>query len=468
MIRLQVSPTRTRPLGHYYLKYLKSNADHETYITQRREKTLFHPFRLIRFNNDGLKLRAMTLDFVLDQLWRWTIERGVDFALLFIAALLVPRAGRLAHRWSQHRSQRFSHYDESKSSLAVAGVAIYIAQLITYFVLFVFFLQQLGFSLVGATIPATAASAAVGLGAQSIIADFLAGFFILSEKQYGIGDWVKFEGNGIEVEGTIIQVTMRATRIRTLNEETIIIPNSTARVCINHSHYWSSAVVVMPVPLLEVQSPWEAVERFQHATQRALRVPEISEVLKGELEIHPAVGKGINPPAVVGMPWTVNIRAMILTEAGMQWMVERAIRLAVLDEFWNEYGSAPTINGDLQDEVTHRTRQNYTPDTSGAYKSIPWVDLSLATPSPEENSQEITELTAQEAELYHRFDPRTFVDKLFSLNGRLRPSTTGLSLLFIALLVIRVLGSSIEIDGEIVHGPLAPAATESTLTVSTN
>ena len=183
----------------------------------------------------------MTLDFVLEQIWRWSIERGVDVALLFIAALLVPRAGRLAHRWSQHRSQRIADFDESKSSLAVAGVAIYIVQLIAYFVLFVFFLQQLGFSLVGATIPATAASAAVGLGAQSIIADFLAGFFILSEKQYGIGDWVKFEGNGIEVEGTIIQVTMRATRIRTLNEETIIIPNSTARVCINHQACTRSA-----------------------------------------------------------------------------------------------------------------------------------------------------------------------------------------------------------------------------------
>lgn len=418
----------------------------------------------------SLELPDMTLDFVLEQIWRWSIERGVDFALLFIAALLVPRAGRLAHRWSQHRSQRIADFDESKSSLAVAGVAIYIVQLIAYFVLFVFFLQQLGFSLVGATIPATAASAAVGLGAQSIIADFLAGFFILSEKQYGIGDWVKFEGNGIEVEGTIIQVTMRATRIRTLNEETIIIPNSTARVCINHSHYWSSAVVVMPVPLLEVKSPWQAVERFEKATKRALEVPEIAEVLQGELEIHPAVGNGVNPPTVVGMPWTVNIRAMILTEAGMQWMVERAIRLSVMEEFWSEYGSAPTISGDLQGEISLRENPSGTnnTDTSGAYTENPWVDISLGTNTPEENSQEITELTAQDSEHYRRFDPRTLVGKLFSFNGNLRPSTTGLSLLFIALLVVRVLGSSIEIDGELVHGPLAPPATETTLKVSTN
>jgi len=414
------------------------------------------------------KIRFMTLDFVLEQIWRWSIERGVDFALLFIGALLVPRAGRLAHRWSQHRSQRIADFDESKSSLAVAGVAIYIAQLIAYFVLFVFFLQQLGFSLVGATIPATAASAAVGLGAQSIIADFLAGFFILSEKQYGIGDWVKFEGNGIEVEGTIIQVTMRATRIRTLNEETIIVPNSTARICINHSHYWSSAVVVMPVPLLEVKTPWEAVERFQKATQRALEVPEIAEVLKGDLEIHPAVGNGINPPQVVGMPWTVNIRAMIMTEAGMQWMVERGIRLSVMEEFWSEYGSAPTINGDLQGEVSLRKKPEYTENTSGSYANNPWVDLYLGTTTPEENSQEITELTAQDSEHYRRLDPRTLVGKLLSFNGNLRPSTTGLSLLFIALLIVRILGSSIEIDGELVHGPLAPPATETTLKVSTN
>ena len=68
--------------------------------------------------------------------------------------------------------------NEAKSQLALAGVVVYVAQILGYFLVFVAMLQQLGFSLAGAAIPATAASAAIGLGAPSIIADFLAFLFL--------------------------------------------------------------------------------------------------------------------------------------------------------------------------------------------------------------------------------------------------------------------------------------------------
>ena len=200
----------------------------------------------------------MPLTYILDNAWQWMVDTGFNLALLVLLAFLVPRFGRLAMRVVEHKVAEEST-DESKAHLAFAGVAIYIAQLIGYFVIFVFILQQLGFSLAGAAIPATAASAAIGLGAQSIIADFLAGFFVLSEKQYGVGDWVRFEGGATTVEGTVIQITMRATHIRTLAEETVIIPNSKAGVSINNSNYWSSAVVVMPIPLLASGSIDEAI-----------------------------------------------------------------------------------------------------------------------------------------------------------------------------------------------------------------
>lgn len=117
----------------------------------------------------------MPLTYILNNAWQWLVDTGINLGLLVVLALLVPRFGRLAMRLVEHKVAE-ERADESKSHLAFAGVAIYIAQLIAYFVIFVFMLQQLGFSLAGAAIPATAASAAIGLGAQSIIADFLAGF----------------------------------------------------------------------------------------------------------------------------------------------------------------------------------------------------------------------------------------------------------------------------------------------------
>lgn len=290
----------------------------------------------------------MRAQFLLHQTWDWFIDTGLNLLILAFLAFLVPRLGRLAMRIVEKKVID-EHEDESKAHLAFAGVMIYIAQMIAYFVIFVFVLQQIGFTLAGAAIPATAASAAIGLGAQSIIADFLAGFFILSEKHYGVGDWVRFEGGATTIEGTVIQITMRATRIRTLAEETVIIPNSKAGVSINNSNYWSSAVVTMPIPLLGSDSIEEAIERSTHATQRALRRSDIAPEVLGELSVHPSVA--VHQPSTVGQPWTVDMRFVCQVNPGSQWLVERAIRTSIIDEFWQEYGTAPTLTGSRADTL---------------------------------------------------------------------------------------------------------------------
>jgi moderate conductance mechanosensitive channel len=306
----------------------------------------------------------VSLTFFLSQAWQWVADTGINLAIILVLALLVPRAGRFAERRIEHNVKESVDEDQGKTHLAFAGVAVYIAQIVAFFLLSIWFLQQIGFSLAGAAIPATVVSAAIGFGAQSIIADFLAGFFVLTEKQYGVGDWVRFVGNGIEVEGTVIQVTMRATQIRTLKQETIIVANSTARVSINTSNFWSRAVIVMPVPLLGSSSPADAADRAEAATRRALEREEIADDLIGELEVQPAVD--VTPPATVGMPWTVDMRFMIQVHAGTQWQVERTVRMSILEEFWDEYGSATTVTGTLTDSVLRSAEAATPPEHTAA------------------------------------------------------------------------------------------------------
>ncbi|GAB3940110.1 mechanosensitive ion channel family protein [Corynebacterium tapiri] len=285
----------------------------------------------------------MPVIFLLKQWWAWAADTGVNLAILFVIALLIPRAGRFIERVVTYEVSHSKDDNEQKASLAFAGVGIYIGQIIAYFVLGIAFLQEIGFSLAGAAIPATVVSAAIGFGAQSIIADFLAGFFVLSEKQYGVGDWVRFEGNGVQVEGTVTAITMRATTIRTLAQETITIPNSTARVCVNTSNYFSQAVIVMPIPLSGSPSAQAAVGRAEAAARRALAREDIAEHLHTELDVQP--GTAVNPPATVGAPWTVDIRFLLQVDAGQQWRVERAVRMAVVEEFFTEYNEASPVPG---------------------------------------------------------------------------------------------------------------------------
>lgn len=454
--------------------------------------------------------------YILHELWQWILDAGSTLAILLVCALLVPRIGRMIIRLF---TRNFSEAEEeTKTRLALVGTFVYIGQLIAYFFLLVLALKELGFSLAGAAIPATVISAAVGLGAQSIIADFLAGFFIISEKQYGVGDWVRFQGSGIDIEGDVIQITMRATTVRTLNGETVIIPNSTARVCINHSNAWARAVALVPVPLLGSSSIQEAIERSTAATRRALSSPEIRDDVMGELDVHPAVK--IEKPTVVGMPWMVDMRFMVQVNPAKQWMVERAIRTYILEEFWDEYGSATTTSGQVRDRLMAATKaaqahseeasdsaattestatspatssalmgtdpgeDTARQDTTAAFTAAPTIDVPVS-PAPTERAAQRRSMSSRAdvsagfneptpsrqgthySKLFNRHEYKNAWSRLFSLDGRVRPSTSGLLTALVLLLLFKALTIETGEDWEGSNGVLAPHPAPETTVSST-
>lgn len=423
----------------------------------------------------------MPFTLILEQMWRWLADTGINLALLIVVAMLVPRAGRLANRYAERQVADAKDPDEGKSSLAIAGVAIYLLQLLAYFLILVFFLQQIGFSLAGAAIPATVVSAAIGFGAQNIIADFVAGFFVLSEKQYGVGDLVTFNLGGDEITGDVIQITMRATQVRTLEQYTVTIPNSTAKVCINNSNIWSRALVIVPVPLARSRDVDEVIARAERAARKALANPEIAPLVRGELLSQPGIE--INPPNTVGMPWTLDVRFMVRCTPGDQFPIERALRVHILEEFFDEYGSE-TATRPLDDAATRSfpavstgryktewgTDHDLDADPSAAATSVlPASDGSSDGPgdgfgddadveaevgrNPDPELSDHEEVPAEEdpaaAESKRRFAFGTF-------GGRVRASTGLLIALFLGLLILRGMTMSAGENSEARSGVFAP------------
>lgn len=440
--------------------------------------------------------------YLLYSLWNWIVGTGLDLAIILVLAFLVPRIGRIAMRIIKRRVETSADADTSKNKLAFAGVGVYIGQIIAFFILIVAALQAVGLSLAGAAIPATIASAAIGLGAQSIVADFLAGFFILTEKQFGVGDWVRFEGNGVVVEGTVIEITMRATKIRTIAQETVIIPNSTAKVCINNSNNWSRAVVVMPIPMLGSENITDVISRSESATRKALAQENIAKEVLGELDVHPAVD--VTPPTVVGMPWMVTMRFLVQVTAGNQWLVERAIRTEIISEFWSEYGSATTTSGALIDSlnVNHDAQLDFTPSNkladasphpltqsrddvnatvaslAGSSADDPDPDSTVLSPGNPEKaldsdvmeqelaSAEETEVDSKEHNPLRGFFRTDYYpkrwQKVLSLGGRVRMSTSLLFGVLFALLVLKAFTIEPGENWQGSNGWLAPQTTSTT------
>lgn len=64
---------------------------------------------------------------------------------------------------------------------------------------------------------------AIGLGAQDLFKNLIAGILILTEKRFLPGDWVKVDG---VVEGTVEEINFRSTVVRRFDKGPVYVPNS--------------------------------------------------------------------------------------------------------------------------------------------------------------------------------------------------------------------------------------------------
>ncbi|WP_251344168.1 mechanosensitive ion channel family protein [Haloplanus halophilus] len=69
---------------------------------------------------------------------------------------------------------------------------------------------------------AAAATLAIGFAMQDVIANFVAGVFIFTDKPFKIGDWIEWDGNS----GIVEDISFRVTRVRTFDNELLTVPNS--------------------------------------------------------------------------------------------------------------------------------------------------------------------------------------------------------------------------------------------------
>ncbi|HEY9728269.1 MAG TPA: mechanosensitive ion channel domain-containing protein [Chroococcales cyanobacterium] len=100
-----------------------------------------------------------------------------------------------------------------------------IAQVATYGMIFlgtIIVLQLWGLDLSSLTIVASVVGVGIGLGLQGIAKEFISGLVLIFERPIRVGDFV----NVGDLMGTVERISVRSTEIRTLDELSIIVPNS--------------------------------------------------------------------------------------------------------------------------------------------------------------------------------------------------------------------------------------------------
>jgi small conductance mechanosensitive channel len=97
---------------------------------------------------------------------------------------------------------------------------------------------------------ASVLGAGLGFGAQQIVGDVLAGIFILSERQFGIGDLIRVGplAGAQLVEGRVEEMTLRVTKLRTSDGDLVSVANGELRQSTNASRDWARMLLIVPLP----------------------------------------------------------------------------------------------------------------------------------------------------------------------------------------------------------------------------
>jgi moderate conductance mechanosensitive channel len=257
----------------------------------------------------------------------WARGNGLEIVLLVTGAILLTRlaawlGARITGRIDAHarETDALVRSEASKHRHALAQVITWATLAIIYSATAVAIAGRVGIPVTSLAAPAAVVAVALGLGAQRVVQDILAGFFIITERQYGFGDLIKLSVPGMASPaiGTVEDVTLRVTAVRTADGEVVITPNGQITQVTNLSRDWARAVVDVPVPTDSDVNRVSDLLRLIGAD--AYEEPDLRRLL-------------LDPPAVMGVQSIdvdhFQVRLVARTLPGKQFDVGRILRARI-------------------------------------------------------------------------------------------------------------------------------------------
>ncbi|MDY6808924.1 MAG: mechanosensitive ion channel family protein [Actinomycetota bacterium] len=264
---------------------------------------------------------------VIGRLYVWMATDGLEILIWILGGLLVMRFIRWgADAYAARLKVQFDTSDlivqteDAKHRRALVDVVAWTLIVVVGIIVLIRILVIFGIPLTGLAGPGAVLGAALGFGAQRIVQDILAGFFVVAEKQYGYGDVVVLtvSANG-QAEGTVEDVTLRVTKLRTSEGEVITVPNGQIVKATNLSKDWARAVVDVPIPAdADIALVNETLDR-------------VGDSFYEQRRWHDLLLDSPSPLGVINLELdSITVRMVARTLPGKQFDVSRALRIDIV------------------------------------------------------------------------------------------------------------------------------------------
>jgi moderate conductance mechanosensitive channel len=248
----------------------------------------------------------------------------IRIGLIIICAFLVSRLAAIAtgriERAIRAGTQGFA-IEREKRAKTVGQILRSVTWIVLVLVASLMAIRELGFDITPGLAAAGGFGIAAGLGAQTLVRDWIAGVLIILDNQFAVGDVVRTAG----VSGKVQFLSLQHTELRDGDGAVHFIPNSEIKVVTNLSRSWSQPTVRIPIDSEE--DPKHVMAVLREMLTRFAEDPAVKPHLEGE-------------PKVLGIEdihagyFTVLLQ--VKTNPGQRLEMMRELRMAALHRLRQE------------------------------------------------------------------------------------------------------------------------------------
>ena len=243
----------------------------------------------------------------------YAIDKGIDvggvLVALLIAWLFIRFLSKRIEHWGDDGNEHLHSAREQRARTA-AKLVRNLGRAVLTVVGVLMVLNQLDFNISPLLASAGVVGLAVSFGSQSLVRDFVTGFFLQLEHQFALGDVIRIGS----VEGTVENITLRLVYLRDATGALHIIPNGQIAQVTNLTRSWGRISV-------DVDVGWRDADRAIEAVKRAARA------LGGDPAWTDAL---LDPPHVTGIERfvgaNVTLRTVVRVDPYRRDDVARALR----------------------------------------------------------------------------------------------------------------------------------------------
>ena len=248
---------------------------------------------------------------------RYQVPRIV--AILFVAFVLSRLLRLVAKHFSElGNRQGLPSSLRSQQIRTLSSVIYSIGLFVILFIAAMQILALLGVNMGPLLASAGVAGIAIGFGAQTLVKDFINGFFILAENQYDIGDTVKIAG----VQGVVENITLRKTVLRDADGTVHTVPSSDIQVVSNLTRDWTQ--VNLPVSVAYAVDSDKVIGLLKQVGDDLAHDPAFARMIVATPEV-PGVDK------VSGN--SVEYLMTVKTAPGSQYAIKRELQRRIKAAF---------------------------------------------------------------------------------------------------------------------------------------